>query len=220
MIWVFACKLLLSWFHFISFLRMKCFLILFISETFIKSRYRIWRNCCHTQMHRGTQNMNKIFSSPADSSIGDSLRDLLKNTTIEWPQKLVTLETFDQGDEETWPDQKKDNDKNKDKDNDKDKYILRTPSKSDPRYLWLLGHLMRVMMRHDLTKDTWHGLWTWVKLLIIENLNSWQSLWPDNWEWHWTAFEILAMFQAALAAAALHFTLLSHSVGRWVAISN
>ena len=76
-------------------------------------------------MHRGTQNMNKIFSSPADSSIGDSLRDLLKNTTIEWPQKLVTLETFDQSDEATWPDQQKDNDKYEDigKDNDKDNYI-------------------------------------------------------------------------------------------------
>ena len=41
--------------------------------------------------------------------------------------RLVTFETFDQSDEETWPDQKKDNDKDKythnDKDNDKDKYI-------------------------------------------------------------------------------------------------
>ena len=33
-------------------------------------------------------------------------------------------------DKETWPDQKKDNDK--DKDNDKYKYILRAPPKSDP----------------------------------------------------------------------------------------
>ena len=39
--------------------------------------------------------------------------------------RLVTFETFDQSDEETWPDQEKDNDKDKckDKDNDKDKYI-------------------------------------------------------------------------------------------------
>ena len=35
----------------------------------------------------------------------------------------MTFETFDQSDEVTWPDQKKDNDKDKDKDNDKDKYI-------------------------------------------------------------------------------------------------
>ena len=43
----------------------------------------------------------------------------------ERPCKLVTFETIDQSDEETWPDQKKDNDKDKyeDKDNDKDKYI-------------------------------------------------------------------------------------------------
>ena len=40
-------------------------------------------------------------------------------------QRLVTFETFDQSDEDTWPNQKKDNDKDKykDKDNDKDKYI-------------------------------------------------------------------------------------------------
>ena len=37
----------------------------------------------------------------------------------------MTFETFDQSDEETWPDQQKDNDKEKykDKDNDKDKYF-------------------------------------------------------------------------------------------------
>ena len=43
----------------------------------------------------------------------------------------MTFETFDQSDEEAWPDQKKDNDKDKyknndkynDKYNDKDKYI-------------------------------------------------------------------------------------------------
>ena len=47
------------------------------------------------------------------------------HNTKDWPQRLVTFETFDQSDEETWPDQKKDNDKDKykDKDNDKDKYI-------------------------------------------------------------------------------------------------
>ena len=66
----------------------------------------------------------------------------------------MTFETFDQSDEGTWPDQKKDNDKDKykDEDNDKDKYILRTPSKSDPRDLWPLRHLIRVMRWHDLTK--------------------------------------------------------------------
>ena len=33
----------------------------------------------------------------------------------------MTFETFDQSDEETWHDQKKDNDKDKDKDKDNDK---------------------------------------------------------------------------------------------------
>ena len=43
----------------------------------------------------------------------------------EWPLSLVAFETFEQSDEETWPDQNKhtDKDKYKDKDNDKDKYI-------------------------------------------------------------------------------------------------
>ena len=35
---------------------------------------------------------------------------------------------------------------------------------------------------------------TLIKILTIENLNSLQSLLPDNQEWHWTAFAILAMF--------------------------
>ena len=41
----------------------------------------------------------------------------------------MTFQTFDQNDEETWPDQRKDNDKDKykdkdkDNDNDNDKYI-------------------------------------------------------------------------------------------------
>ena len=66
----------------------------------------------------------------------------------------MTFDTFDQSDEETWPDQQKDNDKgkHKDKDNAKDKYIKWAPSKSDPRDLWPLRHLIRVMRRHDLTK--------------------------------------------------------------------
>ena len=53
-----------------------------------------------------------VFSCPADSSIGDLVthwvtewvRDLLKNTTTEWPQRFATLETFDEGDDEKWLD--------------------------------------------------------------------------------------------------------------------
>ena len=35
---------------------------------------------------------------------------------------------------------------------------------------------------------------TLITILTIENLNSWQSLLPDNQEWQWTAFAILAIF--------------------------
>ena len=35
---------------------------------------------------------------------------------------------------------------------------------------------------------------TLITILTIENLNSWQSLLPDNQEWQWTVFAILAMF--------------------------
>ena len=48
----------------------------------------------------------------------------------------------------TWPKKRQD----RDNDDDKDKYIKRAPSKSDPRHLWPLIHLIRVMRRHDLTE--------------------------------------------------------------------
>ena len=35
---------------------------------------------------------------------------------------------------------------------------------------------------------------TLITILTIEKLNSLQSLLPNNQEWHWTAFAILAMF--------------------------
>ena len=69
--------------------------------------------------------------------------------------RLLTFEIFDQSDEETQPDQKKDNYKDKYIEeyngNDKDKFIQRAPSKSDPRDLRPLRHLIRVMRGHDLT---------------------------------------------------------------------
>ena len=56
----------------------------------------------------------------------------------------------------TWPkkdhDKVKYKDKDKDNDKDKDKEISRTHSKSDLRALWPLRHMIRVIMRHDLTK--------------------------------------------------------------------
>ena len=53
------------------------------------------------------EHYTEVFSCPANSSIGDlvthslthSLRDLLKNTTTDLPQRLVTFETFNQSDE-------------------------------------------------------------------------------------------------------------------------
>ena len=102
-----------------------------------------------------------LFSCPADSSICDLVTDSLthwvsetpfEKQTTEWPPRLVTFEAFNQSDKETRPDQKKRNDKDKDRDNDKDKYTKRAPSKSNPRDLWPLRHLIRVMRRHDLTK--------------------------------------------------------------------
>ena len=86
----------------------------------------------------------KFFQLSPDSSIGDLVTNsltkyqtLLKNTTLQHSEKLVTLETCDKSDEETGPDQQKHNYKYKDNDNDKDndKYIQRRPSKSDPRDL-------------------------------------------------------------------------------------
>ena len=72
---------------------------------------------CFNEYILKTRLYSFVFSCPADSSIGD----LSKWVTL----RLMTFETFDQGDEDTWPDQQKydDKDKYKDKDNDKDKYI-------------------------------------------------------------------------------------------------
>ena len=49
----------------------------------------------------------------------------LKNTTIQRSERLVTIATCEKSDEETWPDQQKDNDKDKDNDEAKvnDKFI-------------------------------------------------------------------------------------------------
>ena len=46
---------------------------------------------------------------------------IVNNNTREHSERLVTLLTFDQSDEETWTDQQKDTAKDKDKDKDKDK---------------------------------------------------------------------------------------------------
>ena len=76
----------------------------------------------------------------------------------------MTFETFDQSVKKTWPDQKK-------------PIYLPTYLPCDTRQSCRLVTIE-----------------TLITILIIENLNSWQSLLPDNQEWHWTAFAILAMF--------------------------
>ena len=80
-------------------------------------------------------------------------------------------------DEETWPDQKKTTTNTKTK----------TKTKTMTKTTTFREHLQRAILE---TCD----IWDTDKILTIENLNWWQSLWSDNWEWHWTAFAILAMF--------------------------
>ena len=61
----------------------------------------------------------QLYSFPCHFT--DSLT-LLKKHYQEHPERLVTLETCDESDEETWPDQPKDHDKDKDNDKDKPNY--------------------------------------------------------------------------------------------------
>ena len=126
---------------------------------------------------------------------GTTNNQSVQNTT-EWPWRLVTFETCDQSDEGTWPDQQKDNDQYKymDNDNDKDKYILRTPSESDPRDLWPLRHLIRVMRGHDLTnKKTMtntktktmtmtktNTFWDHLQRATLETCDLW-DVWSKRW---------------------------------------
>ena len=86
-------------------------------------------------------------------------KTMTKTNTFREHLQRATLETCDLRDiwsewwgDMTWP--KKDNDKARYKDKEKDnvKDIQRAPSKSDPRDLWHLQHLIRVMRRHDQTK--------------------------------------------------------------------
>ena len=50
----------------------------------------------------------------------------LDSTLKERPQRLVTIDTFDQSDEETLPDQQKDNDRDKDNEKHPQRTILDT----------------------------------------------------------------------------------------------
>ena len=63
----------------------------------------------------------------------------------------MTFETFDQRDEETWPDQQKDNDNDKYNDKHKDNDNLRTPStNSNNKYK---DDLCTLRLQNDLFTD-------------------------------------------------------------------
>ena len=82
-------------------------------------------NNCHNPFGNGFQPPRPYGKIPVEhlkSLRGASLTHsytLLKNATIQHSERLVTLETCDESDEKTWPDQQKDNDRHKDKDKDK-----------------------------------------------------------------------------------------------------
>ena len=90
-----------------------------------------------------------FFSCPQDRSIGDLvtnslthwLQDTFENTPIQHSERLVTLETCDDSEEETWPNQQKENDKDKDNDNDKDKYKDKDKDKSAENLTLLLSFI-------------------------------------------------------------------------------
>ena len=56
---------------------------------------------------------------------------------------------------------------------------------------------------------------TLITILTIKNLNSWQLLLPDNKEWHWTAFAILAMFSSICWMKNIHKWNAHHMHGGW-----
>ena len=100
-----------------------------MQNNLVKSLLWIKVNASHQ-----SSTLNHFFSCP-DGSLRQlytypctyltDYKDLLLFDIKERPQRLVTFKTYDQSDDETWPDQQKCNDKDKYKDNDnaKDKYI-------------------------------------------------------------------------------------------------
>ena len=100
-----------------------------------------------------------FFSCPEQLNIGDLVTNsLTESLTFTFAIQRAILETCDLWDicsewweDMTWP-KKIDKDKDNDNDKDKDKGTLRTPPKSNPRDLWPLRHMFRVMRKHDMTK--------------------------------------------------------------------
>ena len=64
----------------------------------------------------------------------------------------MTFETFDQNDDEIWPDQQKDNDKNKYNEKDKDDDNWKTTAMNNPRdlALYLVGEICQFQVQNML----------------------------------------------------------------------
>ena len=110
--------------------------ILVIKLLFLLTSRQLNRWPCHSLTH----------------SLSEWVRHLLKNTTTEWPQRLVTLKTFNQRDEETWPDQKK----TMTKTNTKTKTMTKTNTFRE--------HLQRAILETCDLWDIWSEWWgdmTW-----------------------------------------------------------
>ena len=94
----------------------------------------------------------------------------MENTFIEQPKRLFTFETFYQSDDETWPDQQKDNDKDKD--------IWRTPSKSDPVSFETFDQSNEMTNKQD--NDFWKKN---TQRTTLEIWDCWGTFYiSDNWE--------------------------------------
>ena len=99
----------------------------------------------------------------------------LENTLKEWSQRLMIFETFDESDEETWPDQQKDNDKDKDNEKHKDNDKWKTPPKNNPRDL--------------LTLRNWTHFWQ-----LNIHCDPEHSQWPLDKEWQGQHSQFLRCF--------------------------
>ena len=77
-----------------------------------------WTISIHCELFSCPEQLNRWPCHSVTHWLTDWLRVFYWLTYKEWPMRLLTFETFDQSDEETWPDQEKDNDKDKCKDKD------------------------------------------------------------------------------------------------------
>ena len=79
----------------------------------------------HYQFHSFLAVPRQLYRWPCHW-LTDWLQDIVEkhyHTYIQHSERLVTLETCDESDEETWPDQPKDHDRDKENEKHNDKYI-------------------------------------------------------------------------------------------------